>query len=128
MPSVLECLVDTSSLVRTMAIRVLTALVATLHACASFTDAPSFFPHYLFPALVALPADPAEIVRVAFASSLASLASTAREFLDLSHHQRHMSDSVSSPALKETRLSFDTELHVRVCDVCTEFDSMLELD
>ena len=82
-PAVTSLLQDTEAIVRSHAIAVLTSVLSTV-----VTFPPSdaqIFPRYVFTKAAHLIADPALIVRVAFARCIPSLAEESLRFLDVSH-------------------------------------------
>ena len=72
---------DQIASVRASAVRVLRDVLGEVTKFAA-SDA-DLFPKYIFPTLQKLPTDSEELVRIAFAESLASLAETSRRFLEI---------------------------------------------
>ena len=72
---------DQIASVRASAVRVLRDVLGEVTKFPA-SDA-DLFPKYIFPTLQKLPTDPEELVRIAFAESLASLAETSRRFLEI---------------------------------------------
>lgn len=93
-PYCVALLSDPSSSVRATALKVLTSTVAQARSL-SQADA-HIFPEYILPALLRFPADPEEIVRVAYAQNVASLAESARRFLNIAQHQQMSASGVTA--------------------------------
>ena len=74
---------DQNALVRAAAVRAVRDILAQVQRF-SASDA-DIFPKYVFPALQKLPSDPEELVRIAFAESIAGLAESSRRFLEISN-------------------------------------------
>jgi phosphoinositide-3-kinase regulatory subunit 4 len=72
---------DQIASVRASAVRVLRDVLSLVTKFPA-SDA-ELFPKYIFPTLQKLPTDPEELVRIAFAESLAALAETSRRFLEI---------------------------------------------
>ncbi|OQR91864.1 phosphoinositide 3-kinase regulatory subunit [Achlya hypogyna] len=81
-PFVMEVLDDSQAAVRAEAIRCVTSLLSLVRLF-PLSDA-AIFPQYILPALQHFPADPEEMVRIAFAECLPTLAEAARRFLEIS--------------------------------------------
>ncbi len=80
-PYVMALLEDPAPIVRATAVRCLRSLLLRVgNFPASDED---LFPLYIFPALQRLPLDSEELVRVAFAECLPTLAETSKKFLDI---------------------------------------------
>lgn len=56
------------------------------------------FPEYIFPGLSMLPSDPEELVRVAYASNLCKLATSASSFLTRAQAAQYDSGAPGSPS------------------------------
>jgi phosphoinositide-3-kinase regulatory subunit 4 len=85
-PVTVSLLHDQDPLVRASAIQVLAKAVSTIE---SFPPSDSkVFPEYIFKRVAHLITDPALVVRLAFAKSVAVLAETSQRFLDISHAVR----------------------------------------
>ncbi|CAM9976609.1 unnamed protein product, partial [Hapterophycus canaliculatus] len=77
---------DAVPVVRATAVRSLRALLGMV---TSFPPSDSsIFLLYIFPALQRFPSDSSDLVRIAFAESLASLAETSRRFLETAYAMR----------------------------------------
>ncbi|EQC25017.1 VPS15 protein kinase [Saprolegnia diclina VS20] len=81
-PFVMEVLDDACAAVRAEAIRCVTSLLSLVKIF-PLSDA-AIFPQYILPALQSFPSDAEEMVRIAFAECLPSLAESARRFLEIS--------------------------------------------
>eukprot|EP00163_Fabomonas_tropica_P003388 TRINITY_DN12891_c0_g4_i1.p1 TRINITY_DN12891_c0_g4~~TRINITY_DN12891_c0_g4_i1.p1 ORF type:complete len:1652 (-),score=398.10 TRINITY_DN12891_c0_g4_i1:5-4960(-) len=80
-PYAIAVLGDSNNSVRALAINVVASLLQQVN---SFPPADAHvFHEYIFPALARFTKDPVEIVRVAYAQNLATLAETSRRFLDI---------------------------------------------
>lgn len=85
-PVTVSLLQDHDSLVRASAIQVLASTVGSIQ---SFPPSDSkVFPEYIFKRVAHLITDPALVVRIAFAKSVAILAEASQRFLDISHAVR----------------------------------------
>lgn len=95
-PFLVELFEDPSATVRALALRTMTLLLSLIEVF-PLSDA-SIFPLYILPAMNAFPADPDEMVRIAFAECLPQLASTSRRFLEIAHamKQKSLASSNSS--------------------------------
>ena len=85
---------DQNALVRATAVRVLRDILALVTAFPA-SDA-DIFPKYILPALEKMPKDSEEIVRIAFAESIAGIAETSRRFLEIS--QSEVMKKATAPA------------------------------
>ncbi|KDO29848.1 hypothetical protein SPRG_04931 [Saprolegnia parasitica CBS 223.65] len=81
-PFVMEVLDDACAAVRAEAIRCVSSLLSLVKIF-PLSDA-AIFPQYILPALQHFPSDAEEMVRIAFAECLPSLAESARRFLEIS--------------------------------------------
>jgi phosphoinositide-3-kinase regulatory subunit 4 len=85
-PVTVSLLQDQDPLVRASAVQVLTTTVSIIQ---SFSPSDSkLFPQYIFKRVAHMISDPALVVRLVFASCIATLAETAHRFLDISHAVR----------------------------------------
>lgn len=85
-PVTVSLLQDHDPLVRASAIQVLSSTVGSIQ---SFPPSDSkVFPEYIFKRVAHLITDPALVVRIAFAKSVAVLAEASQRFLDISHAVR----------------------------------------
>jgi phosphoinositide-3-kinase regulatory subunit 4 len=85
-PVTVSLLQDQDPLVRALAIQVLTATMSIIQ---SFSPSDSkVFPQYIFKRVAHMISDPSLVVRLVFASCIATLAETAHRFLDISHAVR----------------------------------------
>jgi phosphoinositide-3-kinase regulatory subunit 4 len=85
-PVTISLLHDQDALVRASAVQVLTTTMSIIQ---SFSPSDSkVFPQYLFKRVAHMISDPALVVRLVFASCVATLAETALRFLDISHAVR----------------------------------------
>jgi hypothetical protein len=75
---------DPGAAVRCAAVYALSDVLSVVR-CFPLSDA-QIFPEYIFPSLSMLPVDPEESVRIAYADSIAKLASAAQRFLACSQH------------------------------------------
>ncbi|CAM9918451.1 unnamed protein product, partial [Phaeothamnion confervicola] len=102
-PYVVSMLDDPVAAVRATATRCLRAL---LEAVTVFPPSDAdVFPLYVFPALQRLPTDPEDVVRTAFAESLAALAEASRRFLDSMHAMRLQAAAAAAAALTAAALT-----------------------
>jgi len=95
-----------SSIVRATAVKMLTRQLQRVD-----TFQPSdlyIFPEYIFPSLARFPIDQEELVRVAYALSIATLAESARRFLDLAPFMQRKTDEGKAPVPYQG--SYDREL------------------
>lgn len=83
LPSLLVALADSSSAVRSLSLRAVTALLSSVTTISPFES--NLFPQYLFAPLSAISRDGETSVRVAFAECLGLLAETSKRFLETSH-------------------------------------------
>lgn len=110
-PYAVALLSDPSSMVRATACHILTKLLSQVHSIHSASDA-HLFAEFVFPALSRFPNDPEEIVRLAYAQSIAELATSSKRLLDLAQHARQQaalpqqpSDSASPSSLSQQQSS-----------------------
>jgi hypothetical protein len=83
LPSLLVALTDSSSAVRALSVRALSALLSSVTTISPFES--NIFPQYLFAPLSTISRDGDTSVRVAFAECLGVLAETSKRFLEMSH-------------------------------------------
>lgn len=93
-PFLLELFEDPSAAVRALSLRTLTLLLSLIETF-PLSDA-SIFPQYILPAMSSFPADPDEMVRIAFAECLPQLAATSRRFLEIAHAMKQRSLAAST--------------------------------
>ncbi|DBA05165.1 TPA: hypothetical protein N0F65_005015 [Lagenidium giganteum] len=104
LPFLLEVVDDSSATVRALSIRIITGVLAMVKTV-PLSDA-SVFPQYILPAVSSMPSDPDEMVRIAFAECLPSLAATSRRFLEIAHAMKQKSlaaSATSSSSSSSTR-------------------------
>eukprot|EP00903_Cladosiphon_okamuranus_P008555 g8210.t1 len=95
-PYTMTMLEDSVPVVRATAVRSLRALLGMV---TSFPPSDSnIFLLYIFPALQRLPSDSSDLVRIAFAESLASLAETSRRFLETAYAMRRAAAASTAAA------------------------------
>lgn len=83
LPTLLVALTDSSSAVRALSVRALSALLSSVITISPFES--NLFPQYLFAPLSTISRDADTSVRVAFAECLGVLAETSKRFLETSH-------------------------------------------
>ncbi|KAI9096422.1 hypothetical protein DFS34DRAFT_581299 [Phlyctochytrium arcticum] len=100
---------DDHAVVRAMAIRTLTQIIANVESITS-ADA-NIFPEYILPAARRFSTDPDGFVRATFAHCIAALAETALRFLDLSQLLRdNLQAEMDSDQDPQQEMSFDSSL------------------
>lgn len=123
-PHITSFLSDSSSIVRSTACYVLSCVGSCIESCSEREV--RMFLDYLFPALSRLPSDPEEIVKLTYASQLAQIATTARQFAEQQKQDTAQADgeecqeiilkividllSSGSPAIKRALLGSLTKL------------------
>lgn len=87
-PYAVALLSDSSSIVRSTAVEILTRILSLVNSI-SQSDG-HIFTEYLFPSLSRFPADPEELVRLSYATHIAQLAETSKKFLDMSQYMKQI--------------------------------------
>jgi phosphoinositide-3-kinase regulatory subunit 4 len=102
-PYCVALLSDSSSIVRSTALTILTQLLVQVN---SLTQADfHLFPEYLYPSLSRFPQDPEELVRLTYAQNIATLAETSKKFLDMAYQTKNLEAQTAQKAQETTGIA-----------------------